>query len=110
MQELLVVFRTDASAEGLATARSRFSVVAHAPPRLAVIAGAVRREDVEALPGVEVVLDATSSVPAGLDEPERLFVEGWLLRSRGGPKPRAGEGRSWDSEGFLPPDDPKDRN
>ena len=40
-----------------------------------------------------------------LDEAERLFVDGWLLRRRGKPA-RPGEGLDWDAEGRHPPDAP----
>jgi hypothetical protein len=42
-----------------------------------------------------------------LDDSERLFVDGWLLRRRGKPE-RPGEGLDWDAEGRRPPDGPTD--
>jgi hypothetical protein len=40
-----------------------------------------------------------------LDEAERLFVEGWLLRRAGKPA-RPGDGLDWDAAGRRPPDAP----
>jgi hypothetical protein len=45
------------------------------------------------------------AVAEGLDEAERLFIDGWLLRRRGKPQ-RPGEGLDWDAEGWRPPDGP----
>jgi hypothetical protein len=42
-----------------------------------------------------------------LDESERLFIDGWVLRRRGKPG-RPGEGLDWDAEGRRPPDGPTD--
>jgi hypothetical protein len=40
-----------------------------------------------------------------LDDAERLFVDGWLVRRRG-KAARPGEGLDWDAEGRSPPDPP----
>jgi hypothetical protein len=80
-------------------------VVQVASPRVGVVRadaatldGLRQRPDVVAV--VEQVLPAT--VVAELDDTERLFVEAWSQHGR--PKQRPGEGRSWDAEGFEPPD------
>ncbi|CAN5613236.1 MAG: hypothetical protein M3493_11695 [Actinomycetota bacterium] len=41
----------------------------------------------------------------GLEDQERLFVDGWL--ARGKQTRRIGEGLSWDAEGMTPPDLPR---
>jgi hypothetical protein len=51
--------------------------------------------------------DPPDDVVDELDDSERLFVDGWLLRRRGKPE-RPGEGLDWDAEGRRPPDGPTD--
>ncbi|MDQ3735436.1 MAG: hypothetical protein M3400_15825 [Actinomycetota bacterium] len=41
----------------------------------------------------------------GLEDQERLFVDGWL--ARGKQSRRTGDGLSWDAEGMTPPDLPR---
>lgn len=41
----------------------------------------------------------------GLEDQERLFVDGWLARDK--QSKRLGDGLSWDAEGMTPPDLPR---
>ena len=48
-----------------------------------------------------------AEVLAGLDEGERLFVDGWLARQASADRIRPGDGEAWDAPGRLPPDQPR---
>jgi hypothetical protein len=108
MQELLLVFTGDRSAEALAEIQSRYQITGMAPPRLAiVVADESQIGELRRLAGVESVLtDSTTPLPNSLDASERLFAQAWQLRQQSGGKHRRGEGLRWDAEGFLPPDKP----
>ena len=61
------------------------------------------------LPGVERVYTGAEQqfdLPQDLSPAESVFAKGWMEKGKkSGPRP--GEGRDWDSPGFLPPDPPK---
>ena len=54
---------------------------------------------------IYVGLQPPEDLPVELTPTERLFVDGWHLRSAEKPD-RPGEGLSWDAEGMTPPDLP----
>ena len=81
----VLVVQADASALDELAGCSRYALARHADGRIE------RRGDGE-------VLD-------DLDAGERLFVEGWIARPTDKSN-RVGEGLSWDSPGFEPPDLP----
>lgn len=66
-------------------------------------------EELRALKGVRAVLglgeNADDDLRRDLTPTELLFIDAFAQRAR--PKVRPGEGLSWDSEGFLPPDPPE---
>ena len=107
--EILVV---DADAESSA----RLRLVATAPPRVVVFeVDPGLLDDVVAESHRLVIVrnsDGTTetygdaSVLDELDDSARLFVEAWRA-PRGAKTERRGEGQSWDSPGFEPPDLPQ---
>lgn len=60
----------------------------------------------EATPGVLLCPEGSTppNVPVDLSSAERIWIDAW--GKRGEPKPRRGEGLSWDAPGFEPPDPP----
>src|SRR5262245_17721963 len=107
MPEFLVIASPD-SPDATDDLNRRGRVLASLPPRLFVIDAAdAAAVELRAIPGIEAVLSCgDASLPASLSDAERLFAEAW--RAKGAPKQRAGEGKRWDAEGFLPPDRPSD--
>jgi hypothetical protein len=66
-------------------------------------------EELRALEGMRAVLgpgeNADDELRRELTPTELLFIDAFAQRARA--KVRPGEGLSWDSEGFLPPDPPE---
>jgi hypothetical protein len=109
-QELLVVLERDRAATTLDELRARERVVHVASLRVVVIVTDAEPDDaVRGLAGVEGAFRETipPSVMSSLDEGETLFTNAWLSRQQEVPKPRRGEGLSWDAPGYEPPDPPR---
>lgn len=115
MTDVLLVMHAGLSAAArqacLAALQTQATLTATMGPRVwAVRAPEQALDGLRALPGVWSLIrrdgadvPGGESLPADLDEGERLFVAGWLAQGRkGGPRP--GEGRDWDAPGFSPPD------
>jgi len=107
-EKLVVLFAQDAS-RGMAEIQKSYRVLSLLPPRLAVVelddngTQAVRR-----MPATQAVIAGpTDAMPPNLQENERLFIDAWQQRLSYQNKRRVGEGKSWDAEGFQPPDPPK---
>ena len=92
---------------------ARWPLVASVPPRITVHrADPAALDQIAAHARLALLRDGERTERRGdpevldqLEPAERLFVEAWT--AAGGPKPgRPGEGRSWDSPGFQPPDRP----
>lgn len=109
MSERLVVLAAGDAAAALADVRTRHRVSSLLPPRLAV--ADLDDEEAEALlrlPTTEGVISGPREpIPASLTEGERLFVQAWQQQQEGPKQGRPGEGLTWDAEGFLPPDPPR---
>lgn len=112
MVEMLVVLKVGPDPAGRDVAdrvRARFAVVAAMPPRLLVVQ--LVENELAALQHLDGV-EAVAVDPAGLDitpplsEVETLFTAGWAARGEKS-GPRAGEGKSWDAPGFIPPGRPR---
>jgi hypothetical protein len=105
--ELLVCVDPGAAARTLEALGRIAAVTQRLPPRLVLMAvdDAEGRAGVLGTPGV-VGAFAPGQHPdlPGLTESERMFVDGWELRQR--PKHRPGDGASWNSGGYDPPDAP----
>ena len=99
---LLFAENADILPAHLGALRRAVQVTQVMPPRLALVI-APEGSEPPPIPGVVYLTDDTPP-PADLSPDERLFVEGWRLRRQ--PKERPGEGLSWDSPGFEPPDGP----
>ena len=89
----------------MAELQARETVTQTLPPRFALVvdhkdASSLQRSDV--LGVYEERFDGPRDT---LTVAENAFVSAWESRRR--PKERLGEGLSWDSPGFLPPDPPK---
>jgi hypothetical protein len=107
MRESMVVLAS--SDQGaLATVQQRCSVVSALPPRLLIVkADEPTLRALRTLPGVEDVIgEPIGMLPASLDETERLFAQAWQQRLQSQDKQRPGEGLSWDTPGYSPPDKP----
>lgn len=106
-REVLVVLSEANASEALEELRSLGRVTQLASPRVAIL-DSERPEVLRTVPGVVVITDATvpAQVTEQLDEAEALFVAAWASRRLEQSKPRRGEGLSWDSAGFEPPDPP----
>ena len=89
----------------------RYRVTQKVSPRVLLVqpAAGATKEELQALGGVDSVLEPGESPAAGirgtLTDTEALFADAFAQRSR--TKQRAGDGLAWDAEGFLPPDPPK---
>lgn len=109
-RQLLVILDRARAKEAQAELRRRFTVSDVASPRLLLLRDeGDHAAEVRAVAGVESVIDR--EIPTRLlesfDEGELLFARAWENRQRSGPKERTGEGLSWDSPGFTPPDPPR---
>lgn len=103
-REIVVVL--DERGGGAADLQPYGDVVHVASPRVVVLR--VHGDGAEAgVRGVGGVRWAGTAPPGPLRErltgAERLFLDGWLLRTRG-PTARRGDGRDWDAAGFTAPD------
>lgn len=108
-REYLVVLETRAAAAALVQLRAVATVTQRLAPRLALIrAEAEALERASRIAGVlGVYAAAPSNLPPDLTPAERTFIAAWETRQQS--KSRPGEGLSWDTPGFTPPDARTDR-
>jgi hypothetical protein len=110
VREWLVILETRLAGEALAQLRTVSRVTQVLSPRLAIIQAdketKARIVEVEGVFGVYG--DTVPEFPWELSQSEQVFVSAWEERQQ--PKTRPGEGLSWDSPGFLPPDPPSQRS
>jgi hypothetical protein len=106
----VLVLVTDASAgDDVARLRGRYRVLSQLGDRILVL-------EVDETAASELARDPALSGPfedevpadarATLRQDERLFVDGWLQQRAQQDKKRPGDGASWDTPGFQPPDTP----
>jgi hypothetical protein len=90
-------------------------VIARVPPNIAVLRAGPSdlpeiaphaRLTLAQLPDGGIRARGDDSVLGELDQAGRLFVRAWRERTAGKPG-RIGEGVSWDTPGFQPPDPPR---
>jgi hypothetical protein len=105
-QEVLVVVADGATfPEVVEQWRRSGTVTQLLPPRLALL---ILDGDPQPVPGTRWYLDdVPADVLLDLAPHERIFVAAWRdRRARQTPKDRPGDGLSWDTPGFQPPDPP----
>lgn len=110
-RELLVILRGERAEEALKQLSAKHNVQQVASQRVVVVEGAQNElAGLRAMPGVLAATagELPQAVLEGLDQGETLFVAAWLSRTKEEPskKQRPGEGLSWDTPGFVPPDPP----
>lgn len=111
-QEVLLLLGGTIAAQKLLDRTSGdYRVISVLPPRMVV--AEIAESELEELrrdPGVRLIVE--DAVPKEifneLTEGEKIFLNGWLLKRVSPEKKRAGDGLSWDTPGFLPPDPPSD--
>jgi hypothetical protein len=111
--EYLVILNRESAPETLAALSAQFRVTQVVSPRVVIVStGPGEHPPPASLPGVLAATNGELNpmVAATLDETEMLFAAAWASRVTGPPKQRKGEGLSWDSPGFLPPDPPAGRS
>jgi hypothetical protein len=109
-QRVLVLLNDAASADDVRRLQGQYKVLSRLPPRILVVdLEADRRAALAQDTGVRGVFDTEvpSPVLAGLRPDERLFVDAWVQQQTPKDKSRPGEGLSWDTPGFQPPDTPR---
>jgi hypothetical protein len=105
----LALLREDAAAESVERLRRQYRVITVLRPRVIVLqlddAAAERLRRDPDIAGV-FERDVPADVVSQLQADARLFVNAWIQQQTTQNKPRRGEGLSWDSPGFEPPDVP----
>ena len=103
----LVLLDRDTASDSLRDLRAVGSVLATAPPRLALVAAA-DPAPLRLVRGVRRVVDHVDESLLSLLDPEESLLAQAFVRAPKDPAARPGEGLSWDATGFSPPDDPGD--
>lgn len=108
-QQVLALLRQDASAAQLERLQSQYKAISVMRPRILVLevdeemVALLRRDpDIVGVFSGDVPADIVGQLEAG----EKLFVSAWAQQQSGQDKKRRGDGQSWDSPGFAPPDIP----
>jgi hypothetical protein len=108
-RQVLVLLGTDAAASLLERLQKQYTVISLLRPRILVLdaddeTAAQLRRDTEIVGVFEGQVPA--EIVAQLEPTERLFVSAWSQQQSSEGKKRSGDGLSWDSPGFVPPDRP----
>ena len=106
LRDLLLILHADHSGD----APEGYRETQRLSPRVVIVESHddAAKEKLRTMNGVDLVLEPGENPPAEvretLTDTEKLFVDAHAQRSR--QKERPGEGLSWGSKGFLPPDPP----